>query len=88
MDDGIKQNYEGKLRISVLGGGYVGLVTAVCLAELGHRVDLVDIDKERCELVNAGKPPIYESGLKELLSIHACKSLHAYTCYDVIKNLI
>jgi len=86
MDDGIKQNYEGKLRISILGGGYVGLVTAVCLAELGHRVDLVDIDKERCELINAGEPPIYESGLRELLSIHACRSLHAYASYDVIKG--
>jgi len=86
MADSINESNERKLRISILGGGYVGLVTAACLAEFGHRVDLVEIDKNKCDLINAGEPPIYENGLKELLSIHARRSLHAYTNYEVIKE--
>ncbi|HOK58247.1 MAG TPA: UDP-glucose/GDP-mannose dehydrogenase family protein [Methanothrix sp.] len=73
------------MRISVIGGGYVGLVSAVCFAELGHSVDLVEIDRAKCDAINAGHPPIYENGLEELLSAHAGKNLHAYVEYDHIK---
>ncbi|ABK14864.1 UDP-glucose dehydrogenase family protein [Methanothrix thermoacetophila] len=73
------------MKISVVGGGYVGLVSAVCFAELGHSVDLIEIDRAKCDAINAGQPPIYEVGLEERLSAHAGRNLHAYVEYDHIK---
>ena len=72
------------MRISVIGGGYVGLVSSICFAELGHLVSLVEIDPEKVESINLGKPLIYEKGLKQLLSIHAGRNLHARQNYDAI----
>lgn len=74
------------MRISVIGGGYVGLVSAVCFAALGHFVDIIEMDRAKCDAINAGKPPIYENGLEDLLSIHAGRNLHAYVEYDNIKH--
>ena len=53
--------------IGIIGAGWVGLVTAACFADLGHRVIVRDILPERIELLQAGKVPIYEPGLAELL---------------------
>lgn len=55
------------MQIAVLGTGYVGLVTGVCLASIGHHVTCVDILNERIETINLGKVPFYEPGLAELL---------------------
>jgi len=55
------------MNISVIGTGYVGLVSGVCLAEKGHSVVCVDIDQHKVEKINNGIPPIYERGLKKLL---------------------
>ncbi|MFE4072841.1 UDP-glucose dehydrogenase family protein [Peribacillus sp. YIM B13477] len=55
------------MRVSVAGIGYVGLVTAICLAEKGNLVTCVDIDKEKIELLNRGVSPIYEPQLEELM---------------------
>ncbi|MEU9477729.1 UDP-glucose/GDP-mannose dehydrogenase family protein [Streptomyces sp. NPDC048191] len=54
--------------IAVFGAGYIGLVTAACLARLGHRVTVRDIQPERVRLLQAGDVPIYEPGLGELLA--------------------
>lgn len=56
------------MRISVIGGGYVGLVSAACLAELGHYVKLIEIEYDKVCVINSEVPPIYERGLKNLLS--------------------
>lgn len=55
------------MRISVIGTGYVGLVSGVGFAAKGHDVICVDIDKKKVETINKGRSPIYEEGLEELL---------------------
>ena len=54
--------------VAIIGAGYVGLTTAVCLAHLGHQVVCADIDAERVERLNKGEVPILEDGLPELLA--------------------
>ena len=56
------------MRISVIGCGHVGLVVAACLAKLGNKVTVVDIDEEKVKRVNTKASPIYELGLEEILS--------------------
>jgi UDPglucose 6-dehydrogenase len=56
------------LRLSVIGCGYVGLVTGACLAEAGHEVACTDIDRERIAKLNAGGVPIYEQHLDRILA--------------------
>lgn len=55
------------MKITVAGAGYVGLVTAVCLAEIGHSVICVDIQEERIKKLNEGYSPIFEPQLEELM---------------------
>lgn len=55
------------MKISVVGAGYVGIVTGIGFAEIGHEVIFVDINKEKVDLINSGKPPLYEKGLEELM---------------------
>jgi UDPglucose 6-dehydrogenase len=67
------------MKISVIGAGYVGLVTSVCLAEKGHQVICVDLDQEKVNTINNGMPPIFERGLEELLHKNIHKNLQATT---------
>lgn len=55
------------MKIAVIGTGYVGLVSGVCLADLGHRVICIDTDKDKISKLDEGQIPIYEPGLKELV---------------------
>ena len=55
------------VRISVIGTGYVGLVSGACLADRGHNVTCVDVRPEVVHEINAGRPPIHERGLDDLL---------------------
>ncbi|MFE5711447.1 UDP-glucose/GDP-mannose dehydrogenase family protein, partial [Streptomyces sp. NPDC056501] len=55
-------------RVAVFGAGYIGLVTGACLAELGHRVVVRDIDPEKVRVLQAGDVPIYEPGLGDMMA--------------------
>src|SRR5512136_218980 len=55
------------MRVCVIGTGYVGLVTGVCLSQIGHHVICVDNNEEKVKLMKSGQSPIYEPGLSELM---------------------
>ena len=65
------------MNISIIGTGYVGLVTGACFAKLGHKVTCVDVVKEKVDLINRKISPIYEEGLKEILEEYVGKNLSA-----------
>ena len=58
------------MNLAVAGTGYVGLVTGVCLASVGHKVTCVDVDANKVEVMSQGKCPIYQPGLEELMQEH------------------
>ncbi len=71
------------MKVSVIGTGYVGLVTGVCFAEKGHRVVCVDTDRAKVDRISAGIAPIFEPGLEELLRRNIGVRLQATT--DLLK---
>ncbi len=67
------------MRISIVGTGYVGLVSGVCLADRGHQVTCVDKDADKVAKISSGVAPIYEKGLDDLLGRNLGKTLRATT---------
>ena len=68
--------------ITVLGAGYVGLVTGASFADLGNHVTLLDIIEEKIEMLRQGQAPIYEPGLSEMILRNVAKGrLHFTTSY-------
>jgi UDPglucose 6-dehydrogenase len=67
------------MKVSVLGTGYVGLVSGVCLAEKGHQVVCVDIDPQKVAKTNQGIPVIFEKGLEALLQKNIGSRFNATT---------
>ena len=72
------------MRISVIGGGYVGLVSSVCLAELGHSVNLIEIDEGKVAHINSGRPTIFEEGLEEMLAKNINHNLKASSDFNSV----
>ena len=66
-----------KMKITIAGTGYVGLVTGVCLASVGHDVTCVDINSRIIRLLKQGVSPIFEQGLEELM--HKCAAHLRFT---------
>jgi UDPglucose 6-dehydrogenase len=73
------------MNISIIGTGYVGLVTGACFAHLGHHVTCIDIDSEKIQKINNGISPIYEEGLDSFL-IRNKDRITATTEYQSIMN--
>jgi len=70
------------MKIAVIGGGYVGLVSGACLASYGHDVLIVEQDDDKVSQINKGKSPIHEEGLDELLQKVLGNRLQATTHLD------
>jgi len=71
------------MKVSVIGTGYVGLVSGTCFAEIGHHVTCIDIDQNKVEMLKNAKSPIYEPGLNDLLERNIkAKRLDFSTQYD------
>ncbi|MCL4418517.1 UDP-glucose/GDP-mannose dehydrogenase family protein [Patescibacteria group bacterium] len=74
LEPGYQQDFLGgvhlvnkQLKVVIVGTGYVGLTTGVCLAYLGHRVTCVDVNEKIISELNIGKPTIHEPGMEELM---------------------
>jgi UDPglucose 6-dehydrogenase len=69
--------------ITVVGTGYVGLSTGSCFADMGNKVTCIDINEEKITMLRAGKPPIYEPGLGEIITRNVqAGRLHFTTTYS------
>jgi UDPglucose 6-dehydrogenase len=69
-------------RVSIVGAGYVGLVTGVCLAEKGHEVVCVESDPDKLEQIRAGHAPFHEAGLGDLLTKHNARGFRVTSSVD------
>ena len=68
--------------VSIVGSGYVGTTVAACLADAGHAVVTIDVDRAVVEAINDGRAPIHEPGLDALVAEHGGDRLTATTDYD------
>src|SRR5262249_4810430 len=74
------------MKVTIIGTGYVGLTTGVCLAYLGHEVTCLDTDAQKVDLLRTGRTPIHEPWLVELLAA-AAPRIRFHTSYaDAIPN--
>jgi UDPglucose 6-dehydrogenase len=67
------------MRVAIIGTGYVGLVTGVCIADFGHQVVCVDKDARKIEALSRGEIPIYEPGLQDLLRSNVKQARLSFT---------
>jgi len=74
------------MKITVIGSGYVGLVSGACLAELGNDVLCLDVDPRKIAILNSGGVPIYEPGLEELIKSNVAAGRLRFTT-DVAESV-
>ncbi len=74
------------MHVAVIGSGYVGTTLAASMADIGHQVTAVDIDEAIVETINAGRTPIHEPGLENLIAEHAGGRLEATTDYAAMRD--
>jgi len=67
------------VKIAIVGSGYVGLVTGVCLADFGHDVICIDKDQSKIDALERGEIPIYEPGLSELVNANVASGRLSFT---------
>jgi UDPglucose 6-dehydrogenase len=67
------------MKVSIIGTGYVGLVTGACLAEVGNDVLCLDVDRRKIDRLRGGEIPIYEPGLKEIVQANVASGRLAFT---------
>ena len=67
------------MRIAMIGGGYVGLVSAACFAEFGSDITVMEVDADKLAALRAGRMPIYEPGLEKLVSENVAAGRLAFT---------
>jgi UDPglucose 6-dehydrogenase len=67
------------MKVSIVGTGYVGLVTGACLADVGNQVLCLDIDERKIAMLKRGEIPIYEPGLKEIVQANVASGRLAFT---------
>jgi UDPglucose 6-dehydrogenase len=73
------------MKISVIGSGYVGLVTGACLADVGNHVMCLDLDDRKIAMLSEGRIPIFEPGLKELIDVNVRAGRLSFTS-DIEKS--
>jgi len=76
------------MRVAMVGAGYVGLVSGACFSEFGHDVTCVDKESERIESLVAGRVPIFEPGLEELIetNVHAGRLVFSTDLKAAVRN--
>jgi UDPglucose 6-dehydrogenase len=67
------------MKVSIIGTGYVGLVTGACLADVGNQVLCLDVDARKIGMLRKGEIPIFEPGLKEIVRANAASGRLAFT---------
>src|SRR5467141_3270072 len=67
------------MRVTIIGTGYVGLVSGACVADFGHQVTCVDKDAGKIDALNTGEIPIFEPGLKELVASNVRQGRLSFT---------
>ena len=67
------------MKITVIGAGYVGLVSGACLAEMGNHVVCLDVDPRKIDMLNKGEIPIHEPGLDQVVQRNAAAGRLQFT---------
>jgi UDPglucose 6-dehydrogenase len=74
------------MKITIVGGGYVGLVTGACFADTGHDVSIVEVDPAKVEMINEKRAPMFEPGLENILARAIGKNLRASLSYESVST--
>jgi UDPglucose 6-dehydrogenase len=76
------------MKITIVGGGYVGLVTGACFAESGHDVTIIEVDPAKVGMINEKKAPVFEPGLETILGRTIGENLRVSPSYDSISDSV